>query len=289
MPMIGAINDDALPNIGGVATIKVDGLVIRCARGGAARGTPVLLTAPWPESIYAFRRVIPRLGDKHPFIAVDLPGFGHSESRDAVMGPQAMGDFAIKLLDHFQITRAHAITPDVGTPAVLFAAAKKPDLFESLMVGDAAAQPGLAAGVLKDLIHSPAGAFASVDGVEAVNRYLDDAARLTPGPIIEDFKGASAGRRFEDAVQYVRRYISDLPKLATLLPAIKTPVLIIAGRNDALVPPANGQFLADRLPRNRYVLLEAGHRVWEEAASDYADHLIGWIDGGYNLNEKRAR
>ena len=139
----------------------------------------------------------------------------------------------------------------------------------------------LAAGVLKDVIYSPTGAFSNIDGAEGVKEYLTHAAQLTPAAIIEDFRAASAGRRFEEAAQYVRGYIPDLPKLEPKLPSIKTPALIIAGKNDPIVPSANGQFLADRLPRNRYVLLDAQHRVWEEAASNYIEALVSWFGGGY--------
>ena len=275
------MSGDALPNIGDVASANIDGLVIRYARSGPAEGIPVLLTAPWPESIYAFRHVIPQLRSTHPVIAVDLPGFGLSESRPNVMAPQAMGDFVINLLRHFKVDRAHAIAPDVGALAVLFAATKKRDLFESIALGSAAVRAEMASGVLYDLIHSPPGAFANVDGAEAIGNYLTEAAKLTPAPIVEDFRKASAGSRFENAVQFVRSYLSDLPKLEPSLASINTPVLIIAGKADAIVPPANGQFLAERLPHNRYVLLDAQHRAWEEAAGAYADALAAWVGGGY--------
>src|SRR5215471_4754625 len=69
---------------------------------------------------------------------------------------------------------------------------------------------------------------------------------------------SSVGRRFEDAANFVRAYPRDLPRLRPLLPNIETPVLIIAGKNDPIVPPPNGQLLADHLPHNRYTLLEGG-------------------------------
>ncbi|TPK78141.1 alpha/beta hydrolase [Mesorhizobium sp. B2-4-17] len=275
------MSDNALPDIGAVSTATIDGLNIRYARNGKDYGTPILLTAPWPESIYSFRNVVPRLAQEHPLIAVDLPGFGRSESRPDVMAPEAMSDFVIKLLAHFDVKEAHAVAPDVGALAVLFAAHRKPDLFKSLALGGAAVRTDLAAGALKDMINSPPGAFAAIDGAKGVGDYLVAAAKLTPAPIIEDFKAASAGRRLEDAVQFVRGYIPDLPKLEKLLPDIKTPVLIVAGKSDPIVPAANGQFLAERLPHNRYVLLEAEHRIWEEAANEYAIELASWIGGGY--------
>lgn len=44
----------------------------------------------------------------------------------------------------------------------------------------------------------------------------------------------------------------------------------------------NNQFLADRLPRNRLCLLDAAHRVWEEAAEDYSRQITNWISGEYH-------
>src|SRR5258705_806460 len=273
-----------LPNIGTVAITEIDGLSIRYARGGASKGTHILLTAPYPESFYAFHRLVPHLVTEHPVLLVDQPGFGHSQSRPDVMAPEAMGNFLIKLLKHFGISRTHSVSPDVGTPAVLFAASKQQDLFESLIIGGAAMQPDLASGVLKDLIYSPAGALAGA-GSDAVKPYLDHAAQLTPAAIIEDFRSASAGRRFEEATQFVRAYIQDSPKLEPQLKSIKTPALIIAGKDDPIVPPINGQFLADRLPNNRYILLDAQHRYWEEASDKYIETLTSWFGGDYHLLE----
>ncbi len=127
-----------LPDIGTVATVEIDGLSVRYARSGVPKGTPILLTAPWPESIYSFHRVLPRLAIEYSLIAVDLPGDGPSQSRPDIMAPEAMGDFVISLLKHFGISRTHVVAPDVGTLAVLFAASKNPDLFESLVLGSGA-------------------------------------------------------------------------------------------------------------------------------------------------------
>src|SRR6266536_4437568 len=89
-----------LPDIGRVTTSQIDGLEIRLARGGRSDGIPILLTSPWPESIYAFRGVLPAIKELGPLILVDLPGFGRSGSRPDVMSPKGMGDFVIKLGEH---------------------------------------------------------------------------------------------------------------------------------------------------------------------------------------------
>ena len=271
-----------LPDIGDVKTTEIDGLQIRFARTGKTEGVPVLLTSPWPESIYAFRGVLSDLGKHHPLLSLDLPGFGRSEGRADVMSPEGMGDFIIKVSEHFKIERMHAVSPDVGTPALLFAAVRRPALFESLVVGGGAISPDLAASGLKDLIASPVGAFARTEGGDIGAGFVSQSAlRATPAAVLEDYRLSSAGRRFEDATNFVRAYVRDLPRLRKLLPGIQVPVLIIAGKSDPIVPPPNGQLLADHLPHNQYTLLEGGHLIWEDAPEEYAAHVGAWLKGGY--------
>ena len=76
--------------------------------------------------------------------------------------------------------------------------------------------------------------------------------------------------RFAESMRYARRYPEQLPELARLLPAITTPVTIINGRHDRVVPVANAEFLDERLPDSRVALIDGGHFIWEEAPAEYA-------------------
>jgi pimeloyl-ACP methyl ester carboxylesterase len=73
-------------------TVPVDDLWIRYADSEAADGPVILLASPWPESLFAFRRVWPALERTGRLVAVDLPGFGHSQIRADVLTPSAMGN-----------------------------------------------------------------------------------------------------------------------------------------------------------------------------------------------------
>jgi pimeloyl-ACP methyl ester carboxylesterase len=80
-------------------------------------------------------------------------------------------------------------------------------------------------------------------------------------------------------MRYVRRYPEELPVLAQLLPRITTPVTIVNGRHDRVVPLANAEFLDERLPVSRLVALDAGHFVWEEQPATYASVVLDSITG----------
>ena len=46
-------------------------------------GSPILLVHGWPETWWAFRKLIPLLAQTHRVFALDLRGFGDSSSTDA--------------------------------------------------------------------------------------------------------------------------------------------------------------------------------------------------------------
>jgi pimeloyl-ACP methyl ester carboxylesterase len=69
--------------------------------------------------------------------------------------------------------------------------------------------------------------------------------------------------------------------LAGLLPQITTPVTIINGRHDRVVPLANAEFLSQRLPTSRVVIVDAGHFAWEETPTQYASIILDSITGNW--------
>jgi pimeloyl-ACP methyl ester carboxylesterase len=66
-----------------------------------------------------------------------------------------------------------------------------------------------------------------------------------------------------------------------LLPTITTPIQIVAGRDDDLVPWSNNQYLADLLPYSEIHPLDAGPFAWEQAAEEYGRLVVHWVSGGY--------
>lgn len=91
----------------------------------------------------------------------------------------------------------------------------------------------------------------------------------------QDYLTSYAGDRFVESAAYVRAYPADLPILAERLGDIRTPVQIIAGRHDALVPPSKAEFLHARLAHS---ILETGHFTWEDGADDYLKLTRSWIE-----------
>jgi pimeloyl-ACP methyl ester carboxylesterase len=261
----------------------VDGLTVRFAESGD-RGDDALLLSPWPESLLAFEPMWARLAGQAHLVAIDLPGFGHSQRSDDLQSPRAMGDFVLRAADAFALENPHVIGPDIGTAASLFAAASHPGRLRSLVVGSGGAAVPLRLGsVLKDWVKAPdLGSFRSADPRQIVASALSGIERYPlPDAIREDYLSSYEGDRMVESMRYVRAYPAELPALAGLLPGIQTPVQIIAGRHDTAVPPVNAEFLHDRLPHSKLDILDAGHFTWEDEAGDYAALVTNWWGGGY--------
>jgi pimeloyl-ACP methyl ester carboxylesterase len=60
-----------------------------------------------------------QLAEHAHLVAVDLPGFGHSEGREDLFSSRGMAGFIVKLADAFELAQPHAIGPDIGTSALL--------------------------------------------------------------------------------------------------------------------------------------------------------------------------
>jgi len=263
----------------------VDGLSIRYAESeDPGRGVHALLLSPWPESLYAFEPAWSRLAEHAHLVAVDLPGFGHSERRDALMSPRAMGEFVVRVADAFGLEQPHVVGPDIGTSAALFAASLHPGRLRSLVVGSGgAAVPLQLGGVLKEWVEAPdIEPYRRLDGRQIVTAAIGKLERYTPTDAArEDYLSSYEGERLAESMRYVRAYPTQLPDLAGLLPTIRTPVLIVAGRRDHVVPLVNAEFLLERLPASKLAVLDAGHFTWEDAADEYAALVTGWWAGGY--------
>jgi pimeloyl-ACP methyl ester carboxylesterase len=257
----------------------VAGVQVRYADSDGSREPVVLLTSPWPESVYAFAPIWGTLAEHARLFAVDLPGFGASEARDDLFSPRAMGDFLADLIAEAELGRPHIVAPDVGTSAALFAAAAHPERIASVIVGTGGTAVPLQLGEpLRSWVLDPdLDKYRQMDPRAIVGAAVDTNAGGIPDDIRADYLDCYDGDRFVESMRYVRRYPEELPALAELLPEIATPVTIINGRHDRVVPLANAEFLDERLPDSRLEVIDAGHFIWEEEPAEYASIVLDSI------------
>jgi pimeloyl-ACP methyl ester carboxylesterase len=259
----------------------VDGVRVRYADSSTS-GPDAVLTAPWPESIYAYEQVWDELAGHARLIALDFPGYGGSEFSEPTRSPKGMGSFILRAIEVLGLTKPHLVGPDIGTSAALFAAAQKPDALRSIVVGSGgAAVPVDVTGVLKDWVEETnPDKYRAVDPAQIVDAFLSTIKGFTPSKQArDDYVESNKDGRFADTLKYVHHYPNQLPELAELLPGITAPVLVVQGEDDQVVPAADAHFLVDRIPGGKVAFIkDAGHFCWEEEPREYARLVADWWD-----------
>ena len=269
---------------------SIDGLKIRYADSGSPQESTVLLTSPWPESLYAFAPIWAALAKHARLLAIDLPGFGASERRQDLLSPRAMGGFLAQLIADADLGTPHIVAPDVGTAAALFAAAAHPERIASVIVGTGGAAVPIQLGepLASWVLDPDLDKYRRMNPRAIINAAVETIAGGIPDDIHADYLSCYDGDRFVESMRYVRRYPEELPALADLLPQIVTPVTIINGRHDRVVPLANAEFLDERLPTSRLVVVDGGHFIWEEAPAEYASIVLDSITGAGTQERRTA-
>ncbi|MBO3103473.1 alpha/beta fold hydrolase [Cellulomonas fengjieae] len=101
-------------------------------------GTPVLLVHGFPESWWAFHKVIPLLAAEHRVIAVDLPGFGDSGTRPGDYTSSTFAESLRRLITHLDLGAVHLTGQDIGGTPTFRLAAQHPELLRSYTAIEAA-------------------------------------------------------------------------------------------------------------------------------------------------------
>jgi pimeloyl-ACP methyl ester carboxylesterase len=205
----------------------------------------------WPTAAIWWRSTCPGSGIPSAQKRCSLPGQWANSSS----GPPTPSDWSTRTSSHPISARRPRCSPRPGTQG-----------------GGAAAVPLQLGGLLRDWVQAPGlKELCGADPRLIVTGALAGIERYAlPDWVREDYLSSYQGNRFAESVRYARSYPAELPVLAGLLPQIQTPVEIIAGARDAWVPPANAEFLHQRLPHSTLDIVDTGHFTWEDAAGEYA-------------------
>ena len=92
----------------------VEGIRLHYVESGRTDGETVVLLAGFPESWYAWRKIMPILGDRFRIIAPDLPGQGDSDRPLEGYDTQTIATVLARLLERRNIDRFYLVAHDVG-------------------------------------------------------------------------------------------------------------------------------------------------------------------------------
>lgn len=108
-----ALTDAALPGFTH-RYATVDGVRIHYVIGGKTDGEVLLLLAGFPQSWYAWRKIMPALGEKYRVIAADLPGQGDSDLPNEGYDTQSLATRMHGVLQQLGVERYYLAGHDIG-------------------------------------------------------------------------------------------------------------------------------------------------------------------------------
>jgi pimeloyl-ACP methyl ester carboxylesterase len=100
---------------------RVNGLRFHFVTGGANAERDVVLLAGFPESWFAWRHVMPILGERFRVVAIDLPGQGDSDRPIDGYDTQTVAERVHQLVRHLGLSRTllPLTTSALGSPSLM--------------------------------------------------------------------------------------------------------------------------------------------------------------------------
>ena len=93
--------------------IAASDVKLHVVRGG--KGDPLVLLAGWPQSWYAWRKVMPQLAARYDVAAIDLPGMGDSERPSEGYDVVTMARRVHAAVEALGFANVRLVTHDIGT------------------------------------------------------------------------------------------------------------------------------------------------------------------------------
>jgi len=222
----------------------------------------------WDPQIPAFRK-------QFRVLRYDTRGHGQSS---ATPGPYNIEQLARDLLNLFkslQLDRVHFCGLSMGGMTGMWIALNAPQVLGKLVLCNTAAKIGDTAGWNSRIEAIRSGGMKSVSSA-VIERWLSSPFRSSSPGVT-----ASTQRMLESAD--LDGYIANCAAVRDFdaretIHAIQIPTLVIAGTHDPATTPAEGRFLAKKIPGARYVELNAAHLSNIESQTQFNAEVLGFLN-----------
>jgi pimeloyl-ACP methyl ester carboxylesterase len=258
---------------------RPDGARIAWTSDGPEDAPPVLLVMGLAYPAAMWFRLVPALADRYRVLRVDNRGAG--ETGDVPGAPytvETMAADCLAVLDAAGAEAVHLIGISMGGLISQELALVAPERVRSLCL--IATHPGIAHAVVNPeamAMLMKRGEMTPQEAAEASVPF--NYAPSTPRERIEE----DWALRFPLAATnegYMAQAVgSSQWDGYDRISGITTPTLVLHGELDALVPPANGRTIAERIPGAELVLLpDANHVLMTDQPEQVGKALVDWLD-----------
>lgn len=233
-----------------------------------ADAPPVIVLHGWGASSDAVGSVVEGLGRELEVVAIDLPGFGHTEAPHEPWDVSAYATFVLNLMSTLELQRVSLLGHSFGARIGIVVADAAPDrVARVVLTGAAGIKPRRNASYYARVMLAKMGRAVAAIGGAPGRRWQD---RLRERVASRDWLDASEPMRAT-----FRLVIAE--DLTPRLSRIQAPTLLLWGDQDNDTPVWMGRRMEERIPNAALVILPGGHYVYAERAGEFnriANHFL---------------
>ncbi len=243
------------------------------------RGEPMILIHGWICWGAYWKKIIPRVRDRHHIYAPDLLGHGISDKpldKNCSYGTDAQADRIIAFMDALSIKKAYLVGHSMGGEIAAKITLKAPGRVKGLVLICAAGMeenPRLLPGFLRFARSlKMEGLAADMLDEGMIRRHVPDLMFYKENPMPDEFvkdimMSNLKSKEDRKAIAKVTREGLFRNFLDKRCAEIKTPTLIISAKYDRVVPPSMGERYHALIADSKFILIDrAAHMApWEQA------------------------
>ncbi|MBD1879123.1 alpha/beta fold hydrolase [Coleofasciculus sp. FACHB-T130] len=259
--------------------------------------TPLLLLHGFGTSIGHWRHNLAVLGQSHTVYALDMLGFGASRKAQADYKVDLWVEQVYDFWGTFIQQPVVLVGNSIGSLVCLAVAAAHPEMvkgFVMMSLPDPSVEEEAIPAWLRPVVAGVKGVVASPVILQNVfylvrrpsfvrkwaaiayanpNAVTDELVDILAGPAQDRGSAAAFG-----AILKAMTSAKFSPSVKTLLPTLNTPMLLIWGRQDKMIPFSVLARFRDINPKLQLVELDAGHCPHDECPDEVNQIILNWLE-----------
>ena len=254
--------------------IDADGCLLNVSVEGRDGGPTLMLSHAMGCTMRMWEPQMAALTQSFRVIRYDRRGHGKSGVPPGPYSSERLGRDVLAILDDLNIDKVHWCGLSLGGVEGQWLGAHAPERFDKIILANT-----------NCYYPDPTNWYNRINAVKE-GGLASVADMLIAGWLTEDFRErapqVSASLKAMLTASPVQGYLACCEVLSTLdqrtlLPNIKSPTLVIAGRHDMSAPIASGEFIRSHIPGAALTIIDAAHISNVEQPDAFTEAVIGFL------------
>lgn len=271
-----------------VRDVNARGVRTRAVTAGSPAKPALLLVHDFLVSHLSWEEVMAPLAEHFFVVAPDLPGFGESEKPNPARYAytiEALAEAVVDVIVALGVGRTSIVGHGLGAAIAITLAAEHAELVQRLVLTSALCYPPPRR-IAPQIAHWPiiGGVFFKQLYTRAMfrsyfQRFVFGPRAAVPIARVDRHYELLSNPNARESAHAVMHAMVETRPVVARLGRIRTPVLVVWGHDDRLLPVQHAQRLAHEIPGAKLEILDAGHSPQEEAPALFVEHVTAFLLG----------